>query len=140
VFVEHLDEVRVSGPERDVRVSIFRGSYEHHFLTYTLADRINVQVVIAAHLVVDHDRKLDGEAALGREFGIGPDPSGEDHQLAFVRLAVLEFESADAFVTKDGGVSIPRCTRMSFFSTNNRRIAAGGRNRAAGSSGGTSDA
>ena len=56
---------------------------------------------IAAHLVVDHDRALDGQAALAGDFRIGPDAGGEDHQVAFERLAILEFESADALVAED---------------------------------------
>src|ERR1700691_1041906 len=65
------------------------------------ADRVDARIVLAAHVVVDHDRALDGEPALSGDFGVGLDPGRKDHQLAFEGLAVLELESSDPIAAKD---------------------------------------
>ena len=52
---------------------------------HALAHRVDVVVVHGAHLVVDHDRPLDGEAAGHRELGVRPDAGRDDDQVAVDR-------------------------------------------------------
>src|SRR5712692_10990675 len=70
-------------------------------MLHAFPNGVDPRIVDRAHLVVDHDRAFDRKAGPAGDFRIGLDSGGEDHQVAFEGFAVLELESANAFVAKD---------------------------------------
>ena len=48
-----------------------------------LANRVNIRIVHATHLIVNYDAALHGESTTGGDLPIGFDSGGDDHHIGF---------------------------------------------------------